>query len=293
MGGTSKSSQTQTSTLAPYDPAAGSLNGILGSLGEMVPGAGTLSSGEQGAIDQVIKNANGTPDYSQPINSGVTGLLNGGGATKYDPQITANLDTLKNGILGQTASGANIGQNPALKAQLDQIATDVTNQTNGAWAAAGRDGSPGNSQALARGIASGVAPVLAQQYNTDVNNALGAATTLYGAGNTTYGLLNGNQNQANTNFTNGIGAVSAGLNAENAAPTAAINAMAQQFNIPASRLTTLLGTISPVAAQFGTQTGHSEGTSMMSGAQQFGLLAQGATNLMKLWPTAGISFGAA
>jgi hypothetical protein len=109
-------------------------------------------------------------------------------------QITANLDSLKNGILGQTASGANIGNNPALKAQIDQITTDATNQTNGAWAAAGRDGSPGNSQALGRGIASGVAPVLAAQYNTDVNNALGAATSLYGAGNTTYGLLNGNQN---------------------------------------------------------------------------------------------------
>lgn len=289
MGGTSTSKQTQTSSLAPYDPASGALQGILGGINKLVPQAGTLTSGQQGAIDQVIKNANGTPDYSQPINSGVTGLLNGGGATKYDPQITANLDTLKNGILGQTASGANIGQNPALKAQLDQIATDVTNQTNGAWAAAGRDGSPGNSQALARGIASGVAPVLAQQYNTDVNNALGAATTLYGAGNTTYGLLNGNQNQANTNFTNGIGAVSAGLNAENAAPTAAINAMAQQFNIPASQLQTLLGMVSPVAAQFGTQTGHSEGESTMSPAQQFATIAGG---LGSLWPKGNISFGA-
>lgn len=289
MGGTSKTSQTQTSTLAPYDPAAGSLQGILGGINKLVPQAGTLSSGQQGAIDQVISNANGTPNYSQPINQGVTGLLNGGGATKYDPQITANLDSLKNGILGQTASGANIGKNPALQAQIDQITTDATNATNGAWAAAGRDGSPGNAQALGRGIASGVAPVLAQQYNTDVNNALGAATSLYGAGNTTYGLLNGTQGQSNANFTNGIGAVSAGLNAENAAPTAAINAMAQQFNIPASQLQTLLGMVSPVAAQFGTQNGQSTGESTMSGAQQFATIAGG---IGSLWPKGNISFGA-
>jgi hypothetical protein len=289
LGGTSTTKQTQTSSLAPYDPAAGSLKGILGSIDKLVPQAGTLTGDQQGVLNKVIANSNGTPDYSQPINTGVTGLLNGGGATKYDPQITANLDALKTGILGQTASGANIGQNPALKAQLDQITSDVTNQVNSQWAAAGRDGSPGSTQALARGVASGVAPVIAAQYNTDADRALNAATSLYGAGNTTYGLLNGTQNQANTNFTNGIGAVSAGLEAQNAAPTAAINAMAQQFNIPAQQLQTLLGMVSPVAAQFGTQNAQSTGESKMSGAQQFATIAQG---IGSLWPKGNISFGA-
>jgi hypothetical protein len=289
LGGTSTTKQTQTSTLAPYDAAAGSLKGILGSIDKLVPQAGTLSADQQGVLNKVISNANNTPDYSAPINSGVTGLLNGGGATKYDPQITANLDALKSGIMGQTASGANIGQNPALKAQLDQITSDVTNQVNSQWAAAGRDGSPGSTQALARGVASGVAPVIAAQYNTDADRALNAATSLYGAGNTTYGLLNGTQNQANTNFTNGIGAVSAGLDAQNAGPTAAINAMAQQFNIPAQQLQTLLGMVSPVAAQFGTQNAQSTGESKMSGAQQFATIAQG---IGSLWPKGNISFGA-
>lgn len=289
MGGTSTSKQTQSSTLAPYDPANPSLQGLLGGINSLVPQAGTLSTGQQGAINQVISNSNGQPTYNPTINSGTMGLLNGGGAQANDSDIKSNLSTLQNGILGQTASGANIGNNPALKAQIDQITTDATNQTNGAWAAAGRDGSPGNAQALGRGIASGVAPVLAQQYNTDTSNALNAATSLYGAGNSTYGLLNGNQNQANTNFTNGIGAVSSGLNAQNAAPTAAINAMAQQFNIPASQLQTLLGMVSPVAAQFGTQNGQSTGESTMSGAQQFATIASG---IGSLWPKGNISFGA-
>jgi hypothetical protein len=37
MGGTSTSKQTQTSSLAPYDPAATGLNGILGQLSGMAP----------------------------------------------------------------------------------------------------------------------------------------------------------------------------------------------------------------------------------------------------------------
>jgi hypothetical protein len=288
MGGTSTTKQTQSSMLSPYDPANSSLQGILGGINNLVPQAGTLSQGQQGAINQVVSNSNGTPNYSQPINNGVGGLLNGGGAQANDSAIKSNLGMLNNGIVGQTASGANIGANSALRPQLDQIATDVTNQTNGAWAAAGRDGSPGNMQALGRGIAAGEAPVIAQQYNTDTSNALNAANTQY-AGNTTYGLLNGNQNQANTNFTNGVGAVSAGLNAENAAPTATINALAQQFNIPASQLQTLLGSVSPVAAQFGTQNGQSTGENTMSGAQQFATIAGGISSL---WPKGNISFGA-
>jgi hypothetical protein len=288
MGGTSSSSQTQSSSLAPYSAASTGMNGILGSLSAMAPSAGSLNPTQSGAINQVIANSNGQPNYSSPINSGTMGLLNGGGANNNNPAITNNLTNYQ-GLLGSTASGSNMGQNSALQPQLNQIATDVTNQTNGAWAAAGRDGSPGNTQALARGIAAGQAPVIANQYNVDNTNRLNAAGSLYGAGNTTYGMLNQNQAAANQNFQNGVGSVSAGLNAQNAAPTAAINAAAQQFNIPVSQLQTLLGSISPIAAQFGTQSGQSNGSQTMSGAQQFGTIAQG---IGSLWPKGNISFGA-
>lgn len=288
MGGKSSSSTSQTSQLTPYGEASGSLNGILGQINNLVPQAGTLSSGQQGAINQVIANSNSQPNYNPAIASGTTGLLNGGGAQSNDAAIKSNLGMLQNGIVGQTASGANIGNNSALKAQLDTVAADTSQGINSQWAAAGRDGSPGNAQAVARGIAQAQAPIVAAQYNTDVANALNAANTAYGAGNTTYGMLNGNQATANTNFTNGIGAVSAGLNAENAAPTATINALAQQFNIPASQLQTLLGSVSPVAAQFGTNNATSTTESQMSPVQQFALLASGIGSMM---PKGPISFG--
>lgn len=288
MSGTSSSNQTQSSSLAPYSPASSTITGLLGSAGNLATSAGTLNGGQSAALGTITANANATPSNVGAINTGVTGLLNGGGANNNNGAISKNLTTAQNGILGTTASGANIGANSALQPQLSTIANDVTNQVDGQFAAAGRDGSPGNSQALARGIAQGEAPVIANQYNTDTANALGAAGTLYNAGNTTYGMLNANQNQANTNFTNGIGAAANGVTAENAAPSAALTAASAQFGIPASQLQTLLGTVSPVAQAFGTQNGTASGTQTMSQAQQFALLASGLGSLM---PKGPVSFG--
>ncbi|WP_426526806.1 tail fiber domain-containing protein [Bradyrhizobium sp. McL0615] len=288
MGGTSTSSQTQTQSLAPYDPAKEGLTGILGGLTNLVPQAG-LNSNQSGALGTITNNANtASSAFSPAVNSGTLGLLNGGGAKANDGAITQNLADYK-GLLGSTASGANIGNNTALKAQLDAAAADTTNSINGQWAAAGRDFSPGNAQALARGITTAQAPVIAAQYNTDVANQLAAASSLYGAGNTTYGILNGNNATANQNFTNGVGTAGTTLDVNNFGANATLQAEAQKFGIPASQYATLLGAISPVAAQFGTQTGHSEGEQTMSGAQQFATIAQG---LGSLWPKGNISFGA-
>ncbi|MBR1206617.1 MULTISPECIES: tail fiber domain-containing protein [unclassified Bradyrhizobium] len=287
MGGTSKSTTTQSSSLSPYDPASGALTGLLGGLTNLSGSAGSTTAAQNGALNTIEANANNNP-FASPMTSGTLGLLNGGGATNNDAAIKSNLGMLQNGIVGQTASGANIGNNPALKAQLDQITTDVTNSTNGAWAAAGRDGSPGNAQALGRGIASGVAPVIAAQYNTDVTNALNAANTLYGAGNTTYGILNANNATANQNFANGVGTAGTALDSQNWGANATLAAEGQRFGIPASQLTTLLGAVAPVAAQFGTQRGTSNTESQMSGAQQFATIASG---IGSLWPKGNISFG--
>jgi hypothetical protein len=288
MGGTSKTSQTQTQSLAPYDPANPALQGLLSGITNLVPNAG-LSGKASGALDTIEGNAaKASSTFSPAITSGTLGLLNGGGATANDGAIKQNLADYK-GLLERTASGANVGNNEALKAQLDQIRTDVTNQTNGAWAAAGRDMSPGNAQALARGVAAGTAPVIAAQYNADADRALGAASSLYNAGNTTYGMLNANNAQANQNFTNGVGTAGNAIDASNYGANATLQAEAQRFGIPASQYATLLGSIAPIAAQFGTNTGHSEGTQQMSGAQQFAMIAQG---LGSLWPKGNISFGA-
>lgn len=291
MGGTSttSSNQSQTSQINPYSPASGSLTGILGALGGQV-GNASLNGAQTGAINTLTANGQAGDPNAPAVNAGTAGLLNGGGANNNNPAITANLSNYT-GLLNSTANGSNIGANSALKPQLDQIATDVTNSTNGAFAAAGRDDSPGNAMAVARGVAAGEAPVIASQYNTDVGNQMTAAGNLYNAGNTTYGMLNANNAAGNANIQAGIGADPAAFAASNAGANQTLAAQAQAFGIPVSQLTTLLGAISPVAAQFGQQTGTgtSNGTSTMSGAQQFGTIASGIGNLM---PKVGINFGA-
>lgn len=292
MGGTSTTSQnqSQTSQLNPYSGASSQLTGILGGLGGQVGNAG-LNGAQTGAINTLSANGAAGDPNAKAVNAGTAGLLNGGGANDNNGAISNNLGILNNGIVGTTASGSNIGANSALKPQLDQIATDVTNNVNSQFAAAGRDGSPANSMALGRGIAAGQAPVIANQYNTDTTNALNAASTLYGAGNSTYGMLNANNAAANSNINSGIAADPAAFAATNSGANATLAAEAARFGIPVSQYQTLLGSISPVAAQFGQQTGTgtSNGTSTMSGAQQFGMIANGIGSMM---PKGGISFGA-
>ena len=235
--GTSKSTQSTTTQLSPYDPAKPTLDGLLGKIGGLASGAG-LNSNQTGAINQLVANGQAGNPYAGAIGSGAFGLLNGGGATSNNAAITGNFNDYK-GMLSDTASGANIGNNPALKAQLDAITADVTNQVNGAWAAAGRDGSPGNMQALGRGIATGVAPVLAAQYNTDVDRSLNAAKSIYDAGNSTYGILNGRNDQANNNIINGVNVAGAAIDANNYGANSVLEAEAKRFGIPAAQFATL------------------------------------------------------
>jgi hypothetical protein len=272
MGGTSTSSSTQSQSLAPYAPAAGTLNGILGSVGTLANSTG-VSPTSSNAINTEVANGN---TLNPALMSSAMGLLNGGGATNNDAAIKGNLGTLNSGIVGTTASGANIGNDTALTNELQTVGTNAANTVNSEFAAAGRSGSPGQSAAMGTAITNAEAPLIQAQYNTDTTNALNAANTLYGAGNTTYGMLNSNQAQSNANQ-------EAGATQGNAAATNESNVISadqDNFNIPASQYQTLLGMVSPVAAQFGTQSGQSNSTSTMSPVQQFATILQGIGSLV-------------
>jgi hypothetical protein len=276
MGGTSTTTQQQNSSTQPWAPASSALTGILGSLGSLAPGAGSLSGAQSNALNSIEANASAGNPYAAPTANLASHLLNGGGAQNNDAAISGNLANYQ-GLLTPFAGGSMVGKNPALQAQLDTIGSDVTNQVNSQFA--GRDGSPGNLQALGRGIAQAEAPVIASQYNTDIGNQLNAANSLYGAGNTSYGLLNQNQAAANANAQAGVGVGTQALDAQNYGANAILAAEAQRQGIPVSQLTTLLGAISPVAQAYGTTSGSSTGTATESGAQQFGQIAGGLGSL--------------
>lgn len=280
MGGESKTTQTQSSSTTPYAGAQGSLDDLLLKLGGKT-GSADLTGAESSAFDKLQSNANAGNPFQSAYTNLASGLLSGGGAQSNDAAISGNLADYK-GLLAPYANGSMIGNNTALKAQLDTIANDVQSRVNGMFAGSGRDLSASNQQALARGIAEGTAPVIASQFNTDTDRALNAASSIYGAGNTTFGLLNNTQQQANANAVTGVDVGSKAVDATNYGPMQTLAIEAQKRGIPLDTLTTLLGTVSPVAQAFGTTTGSGTTTQKANPLQTIvGGLLGGATLLSK------------
>jgi hypothetical protein len=318
--------QTQNSTTAPWAVAQPAVTGLLGQVQSGLGNTG-LTGTENNALTTLQGNAgNYSSTVAPQISNYANTLFAGGGANNQAPALQGGLSDYQSALTGANnaasgnlatyqqqltpyANGSMIGNNPALQAQLAQIGTDTTNQVNGSFAAAGRDFSGANSQALGRGIASGEAPVIAQQYNQDVANQMNAANALYGAGNTTNqlqtgnagagygagnttgGLLAGLQQQYLANQGQGVTAAGQANDAANAAPNAALAAEAQRRGIPIQALGLLANIGIPIAGlgsqSSGTSSGTSNGTSntesQASGAQQFAQIMGGIGSLGNLW----------
>lgn len=132
MGGQSSSTQTQQSQTAPWQSAQPMLQTILGQLNPLLKNSG-LNATESGAINQLSQNAALGNPYTSQISGLVSNLLGGGGAGAQAPALQSGLLALQS-QLTPYANGSAIGSNPALQAQLDQIATDTTNQVNSQFA---------------------------------------------------------------------------------------------------------------------------------------------------------------
>lgn len=254
MSGESKTSQTSQTT--PYAAAQPSLDLLLNKLGGRA-GSADLTGAETGALDTLQSNANQGNPFAGDISGVAKGLLSGGGAQANDAGFRGVLDDFS-GRMTPFADGSMVGKNTALQGQLDTISNDVQSRVNGMFAGAGRDLSGMNQKVLARGIAEGTAPVIASQFNQDVANQMGASKSLFDAGNTSFGLLNNNQQQANANAVAGIDVGSKALDAGNYGPMQTLAIEAQRRGIPIDTLNALLGTVSPVAQAFGTTTGEAK-----------------------------------
>lgn len=286
MGGESKQSQTQNSTTNPWAPAQPALQGILGQLQGNL-GNTALTGAETGALNTLQQNAGTASQFAPQIQGFAKDLLGGGGAMDQAGNVNQNLADYQR-RLGTTADGGNIGGNSGLQPYLDTIRDDVTNQVNGSFAAAGRDFSGANFGALGRGIAAGMAPVIANQYNTDVGNQRSAADALYGAGNTNAGLLSVMNQTRLGNQAQGVSAAGAANDAQNAGAKATLEAEAMRRGIPVQALGLLAQIGIPIAGLGGQSTGTSTGTQTDSPMRQFMQFGQGISSLM---PKAPISFG--
>jgi len=284
LGGTSEQKQTQSSTTAPWEVAQPQLQGILSQLSSNLNNTG-VTGAESNALTSMVNNANNaSATYAPQIADYAKSLLSGGGATDQAGNVNANYQR----YVDQTnplASNTNYDpySTPGLKDYLSTLTGDITQGVNGQFAAAGRDFSGANSQALGRGLTQGLAPVLMNQYNQNVQNQQGAASNLYNAGNTNAGILAGLQQQKLTNQGLGVDASSQATDAANAGNNATLQAEAARRGIPVQALGLLAQIGIPIAGLGGQSTGTSTGTNTMSGAQQFATIMGGIGSLGNLW----------
>jgi hypothetical protein len=288
MGGTSTQQQQQQSTTNPWAPAQPALQGILGQLQGNLNNTG-LTGAETGAINTLEANAGTANQYAPAIQGYAKDLLSGGGALNQQGAINQNYQDYQKNTSG-LANNTNYDprNTPGFSDYINTLTSDITQGVNGQFAAAGRDFSGANSQALGRGIMQGVAPTIAQQYNQNIQNQQGAAGNLYNAGNMNAGLLSGLQQQYLQNQGQGVGAAGAANDANNAGANATLAAEAARRGIPVQALGLLAQIGVPIAGLGGQSTGTSSGTNQMSGAQQFATITQGIGNL---YPKAPIKFG--
>jgi hypothetical protein len=211
------------------------VNGILGQLNPLIANSGTTAP-ETTAINQLTANGQAGNPYAAAEGTNATNLLAGGGATSQNPALTANMDTLKGTLAPYTDPNYSTVDSPAVARAMQAAHATTGNAINGQFAAAGRSGSGANADTLARGFESVDAPLLLNQANQDTATRMGAANTLYGAGNTTSGAITGNNQTANGNMVAGSTAATGALNANDWGAQHTIAAQELGKTIPATDL---------------------------------------------------------
>ncbi len=252
------STQTQQSTTQPWAPAQPALQGILSGIQSQM-GSYQPNAAENGALSTLVQNANTQPNWGTTANDLTKSYLGGDPTGLVNPAY----NTLKGQLLPY-ASGDNLDPTkaPGMANVLSTIRNDVSNNINSQFAGAGRDLSGLNVQNVSRGIAQGEAVPLLNQYNSNVNNQLGAAGSLFNAAGTTANSITGNQ--------------AAGLNLANIAPQLAnapamsiLNAEAGVRGLPLQNLGMLENLTIPIAG-LGTQS-QGSGSYTMSPLQQMAM----------------------
>ncbi len=262
MGGQTTTTQNtnQQSQTAPWAAAQPQLLGLLGNLGNVNTGVTPQQSAAAGALTSA---AGSLPSFAPQLTNTAGTLL--GGGPSYGGVLSGAYGNLQSTLSPYLdPSRLDPMSTPGFSQALGTLGNTITNQVNDQFAAAGRDLSPGNSQALAYGLAQGEAPVIASQYNTNVGNQLAAANTLFNAGNTTASGLTGmSQTQLGNQLqgANLAGQLPSLLTAPAQAELAAANTAYAQ---PLQNLAQYQSLLTPLA-QLGSQTlGMSQGTTTQS-----------------------------
>jgi len=278
-------------TTNPWAPAQPFLSGILAQLQGQLANA-SLTPQENAALEALSGSSGYISQFLPQATDLANTLLGGGNAQAQAPMIGGAFEQYRAELNPYLqASFLDPRNTPGFSDALAAANAGITNQVNGMFAGAGRDLSGLNTQALVRGLSQGEGQLIANQYNQNVANQLGAMGSLYGAGNTTAGLLSNLNQQALANRQAGLGVASTGQGFANMPYEQQLAAAAQARAIPLQTLQTLVSMGVPIArlgssfantgatsgttsgTQTGTQIGNTTGASTQTTSTPFNPLS--------------------
>lgn len=256
MSGGGKKTETvqKQESVGPWKPAQPLLQNILGQAQGLLGNTG-INPTENAALTGLASNAATMGNYAPQLQGLTDKLFAGGGLGAGIPGLQQAWD-IAQGTLGGIASGnLDPTQNPQMAQMIQQITDQARNAVGSQFAGAGRSFSGAHAGATGKAITEGLAPTLFNQYNQNVQNAMGASQgLLQGAQGTSQGLDNAYGNQLNAQLQ-----APGSLANMNTPQMAALQAEAMRRGLPISNLQDLNSLILPIA-----QTGR-EGSSTATG----------------------------
>jgi enoyl reductase-like protein len=251
----------------PWGPTRPYLDQLLGKLSTAGSSLGTLTPGQTAAFGELQANAGKASQFVPDIERLTRDYF---ATTSTAPMATDAYRRLETQI-GGTAAGAGVNpmDDPRFKTLLDTVSADATNRVDARFAGAGRELSPENSAAVARAITQSQAPIVVDQYNRNIDRQLGAASTLYGAGQTTAQNVAGLDAASLASRERGIATASAALDALNMPANIRLQVEEQMKTLPAQELAALTQQLLAVAGVGGTTSGtqSSMGSQVGTGTQ--------------------------
>ena len=145
MGGstTQTQQQNQAQSTTPWAPAAGTISSLLGQLGGI---SANPNATETGALNQLSALGGAGNPYAGSVGNVANSLLAGGGANNQAGLVNNAYSQYQQQLNPYLQSSFLDPRNtPGFSDALNAVNSDITNQVNGQFAAAGRDISGMNS----------------------------------------------------------------------------------------------------------------------------------------------------
>jgi len=257
--GTSQTTTAQQSVTKPYEPAVPGVNSLLDAATAQIPNAG-LTSTENTALTGITNNAANAGQYAPQINALAGDLFAGG--TDRTGMVQKAYDQYRVGMTPYANMDTNPYSNEAFTKAAGYMSDDILNRVKSQYASSGYSGAGVGDfgKQVGEGVARGVAPAWAQAYNDNEGRKLGAISGMYGAGNTSAGILGGMDQTALGNRATGVDVSNAATASSNASYMKMLEAEAMRRGIPIQNLAQVANLMIPMA-RLG-QTSNTNGTSM-------------------------------